>query len=451
MAEESPPRRLSTRDRFKPRVDKALLLNAGRMMERRTDRERDALVARLDVAERELEKVRRDGAVSAAMAMTTGGAACKVLQREVGLLRAKLAEVEAGTPTTSVGNGHCCPSSSDSFALATPTRIAELEGENRRLALKLEELELKGQQEKAARSRAPNGDAGGACRPCEELSDAVERLKGRVDVLTEDNVKLSSDLKLTRAKLSQGVGDDPKMRPLQNQVEEGKTKLAAATAARQVEVQQHKRRVDELEGALRRKDKEREEAVRGWQVRYEAAARASTREDESARRKATRYDALLVSLRLSDDEVSQLLDDPDTPPIRQHCPNLSLLDLLWLLTDQHDEHAAAVQVLEDKLERCEGEQARAQKQGMDERERLQKTVSELQARLEVQVVGGEGSTAPRKASLPQRPLSTTATPSNPSSAVLDRLTSTIANLTDEVEQLRDENMTLLLKLAGADE
>ena len=76
------------------------------------------------------------------------------------------------------------------------------------------------------------GEAGTACKPCEDLSDAVERLKGRVDVLTQvrppcsnvqlgtgmsadvysgsqDNVKLSSDLKLARAKLVRRLSLSP--------------------------------------------------------------------------------------------------------------------------------------------------------------------------------------------------------------------------------------------------
>ena len=113
------------------------------------------------------------------------------------------------------------------------------------------------------------------------------------------------------------------------------------------------------------------------------------------RTKTARYDALLVSLRLSDDEVPQLLDDPGTPPIRSHFPDLSLLDLLWLLTDQHDEHAAAVQALEEKLGRCESERTRAQKQAAvqakEERERLQKTIEELRARIVSEGGGGDGA------------------------------------------------------------
>ncbi|GAA5838420.1 hypothetical protein JCM9279_003239 [Rhodotorula babjevae] len=414
MAEDFGVHRLTNRDRNKPRADKAL-------------------------------EERRTGAVTAAMAFTTGGQAFKVLQREVGVLRAKLAEIENAPPTASPCNAYHGPSSSDSSAVATPTRIAELEDENRRLTLKLGEQELKVQQASSASSRARNGDATAACRPCEELSDAVERLKGRVDVLTEDNVKLSSDLKLARAKLNDGVVEDPKMRTLQSQIEDSKQKLAAATSARQAEVQQHKARINELEDALLRKDKEREDTLRTWQANAEAALGSLAKQDLARRRKEARYDALLVSLRLCEDEVTQLLDDPDTPPIRQHCPDLSLLDLLWLLTDQHDEHAGAVRALEDKVERAEAERARTQKQAAaqvkEERERLKGTIKELQA----------PGAATRRSSTSHPPLSTTAASSTPSTAVMDRLTRTIATLTDDVSQLRDENMTLLLKLAGAEE
>ena len=85
------------------------------------------------------------------------------------------------------------------------------------------------------------------------------------------------------ASQNSGIVEDPKIRTLQVQVEDGKAKLVAARAARQAEAQQHTARIDELDGALQRKDKEREEVERSWQVKYEAAARASAQEDEAIR------------------------------------------------------------------------------------------------------------------------------------------------------------------------
>ena len=67
-----------------------------------------------------------------------------------------------------------------------------------------------------------------------------------------------------------------------------------------------------------------------------------------------RYHDLVSNLHLSEDDVTTLLDEGSLwPPIRaSQPPSTSLVDLLWLLTDQQAEHDDDKRALEDKLARA---------------------------------------------------------------------------------------------------
>lgn len=78
--------------------------------------------------------------------------------------------------------------------------------------------------------------------------------------------------------------------------------------------------------------------------------------------KVRRYHDLLLNLRLSEDDVSTLLTEgADWPPVRAEMRTTSLIDLLWLLTDQQDEREDEQRILEAKLTRAESEAARQKK------------------------------------------------------------------------------------------
>lgn len=75
-----------------------------------------------------------------------------------------------------------------------------------------------------------------------------------------------------------------------------------------------------------------------------------------------RYHELLGNLRLSEDDVSNLLaNGSDWPPVRASLTDSSLIDLLWLLNDQQDEAEEERQALGEKVARLETEVAKQKK------------------------------------------------------------------------------------------
>lgn len=162
------------------------------------------------------------------------------------------------------------------------------------------------------------------------------------------------------------------LRQLQPQ-DHGDDAHQAALVAREAELKAEKRRVKELEAAMRLKDRDCNAKVGAWEVKHSAATRAVVQAEEAARRvilfldvpfqahslthssfrrtSTQRYSALLANLRLTEDEACLLLADPLWPPARQRFPDQTLIDLLWLLTDQHDERDESRRVLEEKLAR----------------------------------------------------------------------------------------------------
>ncbi|BGP36527.1 hypothetical protein JCM10449v2_000428 [Rhodotorula kratochvilovae] len=456
-------------DRNKPRIDKAFLLNAGRLMERRDNRELDGANARIASLEAELAEVRKKGAVDAAMGSTSGGAV-KVLQKEVCELRDKLSALQQHTSCTASEEGSAGPdgtarsssgssSGDDGDPSTAQARVHDLETHVKALLEVIDTQEGQFDRLELLCARSVGKSGATACGTCGELEGAVERLKGRVEALGEENTKLSAQVKLARAQHKQGDADavlklerlTARLAQADKRVEALEAETAAArTAARS--------KSKEMERALREKDGVCEKAVREWRSRYDRAKSAAEVAAESSTR---RYADLLTNLRLTAHDVTTLLaEGPDWPPIRAQLRDLSLLDLLWVLTDKEDEQAEQTRVLNDKLARLEGEATKSKKSGADqlkqEKARCQKTIDELKARVEA-----FEASASRHARMPSQ-VSTKAPGSSDilgcSPAVVDRLTKRIAELNDQVSELRDENsarrpsaVALLLKLAGADD
>lgn len=79
------------------------LLNAGRLMGRRENRELDELNAQITTLEEQLEEARAATASAAALTTTSGGAAVKQLQKEVSELKRKVRRVLAMPARESAG------------------------------------------------------------------------------------------------------------------------------------------------------------------------------------------------------------------------------------------------------------------------------------------------------------------------------------------------------------
>ncbi|GAA6053345.1 hypothetical protein JCM3770_004123 [Rhodotorula araucariae] len=445
-------------DRNKPRVDKAFLINAGRLMERRDGREVEVARTRIAALEAELEQVRKDGAVSAAMA-ATGGGPVKILQREVSELREKLSTLEEHTPDNAsvevavAANGPSRSESSSASSSRSPsdnlsaaqTRIQALEAQVERLEQQAEEHA----QRQSVGAVSPSGGAAATCRTCGELEDAIAGLQGRVETLSE----VSSSVLAILIKQSD-IEDVVKLERLTTRLAEADKRVEALENEVAVARAAGTKKGKELERIRREKDAGCEKLEKEWRLRYETELRARNATDAAADASALRYADLITNLRMTEDDVATLLaEGPNWPPIRAQMHELSLLDLLWLLTDQEDGSAEELRMLRAKVAHLEGEavkfQRRASEQVKDEKERCKKTIDELKARVEdfeATTLSHPGTTSQVSAKALGAGHSFGC-----SQTVVEHLTRRIADLNEQVSELRDENMALLLRLAGADE
>ncbi|CDR39338.1 RHTO0S04e04104g1_1 [Rhodotorula toruloides] len=190
------------RDRFKPRKDKALLLNAGRLMERRENRELDELTAQIASLEKQLEEARAASASTAALSTTTGGSAVKQLQKEVSELKCKLSEAEAERDAATFAKESLERQDSRQGGGGgeggSKQLQRELEESAKRLKAVEAELESARQearklQEQQVRSYAANGRKMDAAERA-EYEEAMERVNVRLQTLEE---KLAEEEKRT--------------------------------------------------------------------------------------------------------------------------------------------------------------------------------------------------------------------------------------------------------------
>ncbi|GAA6028643.1 hypothetical protein NBRC10512_007912 [Rhodotorula toruloides] len=195
------------RDRFKPRKDKALLLNAGRLMERRENRELDELTAQIASLEKQLEEARAASASTAALSTTTGGSAVKQLQKEVSELKCKLSEAEAERDAATFAKESLERQDSRQGGGGgeggSKQLQRELEESAKRLKAVEAELESARQearklQEQQVRSYAANGRKMDAAERA-EYEEAMERVNVRLQTLEEENTRLAAQLKLARS------------------------------------------------------------------------------------------------------------------------------------------------------------------------------------------------------------------------------------------------------------
>ncbi|PRQ72564.1 hypothetical protein AAT19DRAFT_16488 [Rhodotorula toruloides] len=190
------------RDRNKPRKDKAMLLNAGRLMERRENRELDELTAQIASLEKQLEEARAANASTAALSTTTGGAAVKQLQKEVSELKSRLSEAEAERDAATFAKESLERQASrpggGGGGGGSKQLQRELEETTKRLKAVEAELDLARQEarrlrEQQARSYAANGCKMDAAEKA-EYEEAMERVNVRLQTLEE---KLAEEEKRT--------------------------------------------------------------------------------------------------------------------------------------------------------------------------------------------------------------------------------------------------------------
>ncbi|GJN92267.1 hypothetical protein Rhopal_005297-T1 [Rhodotorula paludigena] len=167
---------------------------------------------------------------------------------------------------------------------------------------------------------------------------------------------------------------------------------------------------------------------------------------------ANRYQDLLLNLRLSEEDVTMLLAEGNGwPPIRAELSDSSIIDLLWLLSDKQVEREDERRTLTDRLGHAEAEQKRLTsevEQAASDRAHDMEVIAQLESHLDAHKMSAAHSTrSPSRASSDRATLRSR---SACSESAFERLSATMVDLNEQLTSAREENRTLLLKLAGVE-
>ncbi|GAA5932419.1 hypothetical protein JCM3775_001216 [Rhodotorula graminis] len=498
MADQPPEGsiRLSAREKNKPRQDKAQLIQAGRLHGRRENREIDeltaqvtALTGQLDAARTEVDRLK--GSAGAAGGSKTD----KAVQKELDALSKKVRRLEEERDAAVADKDALATKvSSLESSLALDTRLvklnADLEAERARVSSHAGKLALAQDESSTFQRRLQQLEKGGETtaememkRQKQQFNEAVSRLEGQVANLEQDKFNLIELVKTSKAKQDQL--EDQKL-SLERESSRLSTELQKAEGlVKQREQQDRVRQTQAREGACSAEEqtrlKDKIVALEKLCATLEASAidSSSGSFDSAAFLTVRRYHDLIANLHLSEDDVTTLLDEGSLwPPIRATQPNdTSLIDFMWLLADREAEHDDDKRALEDELaqakqraddalaaasgsrrgsvavgaSRSGGTQDGLEKERAAAREdkaRDKEVIAQLEARIsayEANASRPERSSS-RASSVYAAPTAT----SGYSQAVVDRLTVAMKDLNQQVADLRDENMSLLLQLAGVE-
>ncbi|GAA5997411.1 uncharacterized protein JCM10292_000243 [Rhodotorula paludigena] len=502
--------RHTTREKIKPRADKALLINAGRLHGRRENREIDELNATVEQLETQLKDARADAA--SALANSSGKSENKLLkslQKEVEARDKKIRRLEdERDAAVSARDALTSKLAAVEANLSFDARLVELNRELRqtrdRASQRQGKLQVVTEESEAYQTRLRQIEDGAETsaeaamnRQKKEYTDKISKLEDKVHRLEADKVNLAGQVKT--AKLRQDQLEELKAAYERDNQRMSKDAQDGEALSRHAEKALADARALSAahEGGCSADEKSRlTEKIASLESLCSSLEKSATSEssgvDAASAAKVRRYHDLLLNLRLSEDDVSTLLTEgADWPPVRAEMRTASLIDLLWLLTDQQDEREDEQRILEAKLARAESEATRQKKRAdaaiaaghraaqgetseagklgeqmqelEDERNRLKREVEEAAAdrardketivQLESRISAFEAN-ASRQDGSPSRASSNAAAPtttSGYSQAVVDRLTKTIADLNEQLGAAREENTTLLLKLAGVDD
>ncbi|GAA5838424.1 hypothetical protein JCM9279_003240 [Rhodotorula babjevae] len=497
MADQPPEGtiRLSNREKNKPRHDKADLIQAGRLAGRRDNREIEGLTAQCAALEKQLEAARGEVDRLKSSAGAVGGKKTdKAVQKELDALGKKVRRLEEERDAAVADKDALATKvSSLESSLALDARLvklnADLDAERTRASGLAGKLALAQDESSTFQRRLQQLEKGGETtaememkRRRQQYNEAVSRLEGQVASLEQDKFNLSELVRASKAKQDQL--EDQKLA-----LERESTRLS--TELQKVEgVAKQREQLDRVKTQVREGGCSAEEKTRLTDkiaaleklcstLEASANSSASGSLDSTAFLTVRRYHDLVANLHLSEDDVTTLLDEGSLwPPIRaSQPPGTSLVDLLWLLTDVQAEHDDDKRALEDKLARAKqrADEAvaaasnsrrgsvmsgasrsgatqdaleREREAAREDKARDKETIAQLEAR-----ISAYEANASRPERSPSRASSGFAAPtatSGYSQAVVDRLTLAMKDLNQQIADLRDENMSLLLQLAGVE-
>ncbi|GAA5903235.1 hypothetical protein JCM8208_002247 [Rhodotorula glutinis] len=487
--------RLSAREKNKPRHDKAQLIQAGRLHGRRENREIDELTAQCAALEKQLETARGEVDRLKGAAGPGGKKTDKAVQKELDALTKKVRRLEEERDAAVADKDALATKvSSLESSLALDARLvklnADLDAERTRASSLAGKLALAQDESSTFQRRLQQLEKGGETtaememkRQKQQYNEAVSRLEGQVASLEQDKFNLSELVRASKTKQDQL--EDQKL-ALERESYRLSTELQKAEGLAKMREQQDRVRPPQArEGGCSEEEKTRLKdkivALEKLCTTLEASANDSSSGyiDSATFSTVRRYHDLVANLHLSEDDVTTLLDEGSLwPPIRAtQPPSTSLIDFLWLLADQQAEHDDDKRALEDELAKVkqradeavaasrsrrgsvmsgtsrsgvaqealekEREAARGQKA------RDKETIAQLEARIsayEANASRPERSSSRASSSSFAPPTAT----SGYSQAVVDRLTLAMKDLNQQIADLRDENMSLLLQLAGVE-
>ncbi|GAA5949878.1 hypothetical protein JCM3765_007721 [Sporobolomyces pararoseus] len=356
----------------------------------------------------------------------------------------------------------------------------------------------------------------------DEEREFTKELKREKKKLELGQVELENEIKQleqTKQELSKSLEDaGKKIETLEQQIESLEKENARLIVEKEELVQQHAQQQiqpkpftrllpslfgtsDEsvnLEKELKKENKELKQNLTLLEKRYQVLSEKKGFSNESItpsnssvvdrNSKAELYDKLCENLSLDEDGVNLLLSSGIFwPPCRRSNPKESIIDLLWMLTDQQEEFEQDKSVWEEEktllenqvkelkkiggdngegwekfrteLEQLEKEQdeLRVEKlRGEDERKELvedKKKKDEIIAQLEARITAYEEAAPVPNGNVPRSPA-----PSNQggtsisvaSGFAMKTLVKTISDLNDQLAAVRDENTSLLLKLVSSE-
>ncbi|GJN92266.1 hypothetical protein Rhopal_005296-T1 [Rhodotorula paludigena] len=363
--------RHTTREKIKPRADKALLINAGRLHGRRENREIDELNATVEQLEAQLKDARADAA--SALANSSGkneNKSLKSMQKEIEARDKKIRRLEdERDAAVSARDALTSKLAAVEANLSSDARLVELNRELRQTRDRASQLQGKLQvvteESEAYQTRlrqiedgAETSAEGAMNRQKKEYTDKVVKLEDKVQRLEADKVNLAGQVKT--AKLRQDQLEELKAAYERDNERMSKDAQDAEALSRQAEKSLADARALSAahEGGCSADEKNRlTEKIASLESLCSSLEKSATSDA-----KVRRYHDLLLNLRLSEDDVSTLLTEgADWPPVRAEMRTASLIDLLWLLTDQQDEREDEQRILEAKLARAESEAARQKK------------------------------------------------------------------------------------------
>ncbi|BGP28783.1 hypothetical protein JCM10296v2_000519 [Rhodotorula toruloides] len=495
------------RDRIKPRKDKAMLLNAGRLMERRENRELDELTAQIASLEKQLEEARAANASTAALSMTSGGAAVKQLQKEVSELNSKLSEAEAERDAAtfameSLERQASRPGGGGGGGGSKPLQ-RELEETAKRLKAVEAEFDLVRQEAKTlrdqqARSYGANGRKLDAAEKA-EYEEAMERVNLRLQTLeerlAEEEKRTDVERYIERAKQAtrRAESAEDNLANARALAQTAKSAQKEATALKE-EKEQVEARLTEVERTCadlqcalsETQDDLAEEKVLVGQLPREAQQRLVQaekrhREEEQRLKKqlttvTDRCALICQTLQLKEADVATIFTRGDTPlgrDLRKHglrglwSAYRDAQDSVVFLKTQVSSLAAKVEDLQAQLDEQEHESLPGSWPGTDDaaaaRAEIDKLKSELHAatlelanekkrstELRTQAAASRQAFANALRVLRHSSAAPTASSTAQSRLVIERLTKTVEELNKQNAVLRNENTHLLLQLVGAD-